>query len=322
MAIGTISNVQAFDEHFHIGFMEALAKNIGAINQSQGAIQVSNRFLGGNFVRNAVRRQIANVVTRRDATSVAAVADIPAPETADIGVKVKGKYGPVSMTRDSWHEITGSAGGVEQAGLDYGRDAGEQMISTMIDDALASLVGALDGTTGNFIAATGATFTTTNGVDLIALFGDMARELVAFVMHSKAYFDWVKQQLGANIDGVSNFNVQTASPITLNRAVIVVDSPSLVVTGAPNTYRTLALRRGAAKIDVSRPLDSLIDDVSGLENLAKRVQAEWDYVIQLPGCAFNTAVTNPSLAALATDANWTKVGTTAKDLPGGLVTTN
>lgn len=320
MAIGTISNVQAFDDHFHLGFMEAVAKNLTAINQSQGAISISNRFLGGSFVRNAVRRQIANVVSRRDAASIAAVADIPAPETADIGVKIKGKYGPVSMTRDAWHEITQSQGGVQQAGLDYGRDAGDQMISTMIDDSLAGLVGALDGTAGNFIAPTAAAFTTTNAIDLIALFGDMSREITAFVMHSVPYFAWVKQQMAANIDGVSNFNVASATPITLNRVVVVVDSPALVAAGP--TYKTLALRRGAARIDVSRPLDTLIDDVSGLENLAKRVQAEWDYVVSLPGSAWNTAVANPSLAALATDANWTKTGTTAKDLSGGMVTTN
>ena len=46
------------------------------------------------------------------------------------------------------------------------------------------------------------------------------------------------QNISANIDGISNFNVANAAPVTLNRPVLVTDSASLVNAGV---YTTLVV---------------------------------------------------------------------------------
>src|SRR5262245_50036231 len=47
-------------------------------------------------------------------------------------------------------------------------------------------------------------------------------------MHSKPYYDLVQSQINANITGISNFAIAQATPVTLNRPVIITDSSSLV----------------------------------------------------------------------------------------------
>lgn len=326
MAIGTSANVAAFDAQFQTGMMEAIASNIEVFNQTGGAIRLIDERLGGSYSRRAVRRRISSSIVRRDPNAVTAATDLAATTTSDIGVKLKRTFGPVANTHDAWNEMLADAGGsIEALALDYGRVAGEEMLKDQIDTSLRALQAALANQADNlFTVPTNGTTNTSGLIDALAKFGDASNQIVAWVGHSKAYYDLVKEQaVTTNIDGVSNFAVATATPVTLNRPFIVVDSDSLKVTTGTGTaavtdYYTLGLTLDACRIINSRQMSVVYDDITGLLNLVKRVQAEYDYNVELRGFAWDVANggANPTNAAVATGSNWDKTGTDKKHLPG------
>jgi hypothetical protein len=110
--------------------------------------------------------------------------------------------------------------------------------------------------------------------------GRPANRIKAWVMHSKPYYDLVKNQIGGNITNVSDFNIVTATPITLNRPVIVTDSSSLIGNlNSPdvNNYFTLGLVDGAIEVENSEEQYITFQEITGLENLVVRMQGEYAY---------------------------------------------
>lgn len=326
MAIGKLADVASFDATFQTGMMETIAQNIRVFDQSRGTIRLIDERLGGSYSKRAVRRRLTSPISRRDPTSVSAATDIAATTTADVGVKLKRTFGPVANTRDAWNEMIADAGGsIEALALDYGRVAGEEMLKDQIDSALRALQASLANQADNlFTVASSGTMKTEALIDGLAKFGDAANGIVCWVMHSKAYYNLVKDQaVTTNIDGVSNFAVATATPVTMNRPVVVVDSEALVIasgTGSSATtdYYSLGLTLDACLIKNSRNMDVIFDNVTGLANLVTRVQAEYDYNIELKGFAWDitNGGANPTNAAVATGSNWDKTGTSHKHLPG------
>lgn len=327
MAIGLISDVDAFDANFQTGMMEGIASNVNVFSQSNGSIRLLDERLGGDYSRRSIRRRLANSITRRDPASTAAVTDKAITATSDVGVKLKNRFGPFANTRDSFNEMLADAGGsIDALAMDLGRVAAEEMLDEQIDTALLALVAAHTGQaaiTNDITAATTKTVTTAALIDTLATLGAAANQVVAWVMHSSAYYALVKEQISANIDGVSNFNVATASPVTMNRPVIITDSASLIVADAGGAgvdgYATLGLRADACRIINSRDMDMLVETRGGGENLITRIQAEYDYNVELSGFAWDVANggANPSTATLGTATNWDKVGTDAKYHLGG-----
>ena len=329
MATGLIANVEAFDAQFQTGVMEQIAQNIQVFDQSNGTIRLIDERLGGDYSKRAVRRRISSAISRRDPTSTSAATDLPATTTSDVGVKLKRTFGPVANSRDAWNEMIADSGGsIEALALDYGRVAGEEMMKDQVDSSLRALQAGLVGEADNlFTVTSNGTLNTSGLIDGLAKFGDAANGIVAWVGHSKSYYDLVKEQaVTTNIDGVSNFAVATATPVTMNRPFIVVDSDALKITTGTGTaavtdYYTLGLTVDACRIINSRSFDMVMDDITGLDNLVTRLQAEYDYNIELKGLAWDTTNggANPTDAAVATETNWDKTGTDAKHLPGVMV---
>ena len=314
---GIITDVASFDATFQTGVMEQIARNISVFEQSGGAIRLIDQRLGGDYSSRAVRRRIANAITKRDPLLTTAVVDLIATSTSDVGVKLKRKFGPVANTRDSFNEMISDAGGsIDALALDYGRVAGEEMMADQIDTALralATVYGALN------VTAAGGPLTTAAMINGLASYGDASGQIITWVMHSAAYYALVTDQaVTTNIDGVSNFNVATGTPVTLNRPVVVVDSPALENGG---TYTTLGLTADACRILNSRSMDMAIDTVTGNENLITRIQMEYDYNVEVRGAAWQTAAgANPDDATLATAASWAQTGSDLKHLGGFAIT--
>jgi hypothetical protein len=142
--------------------------------------------------------------------------------------------------------------------------------------------------------------------------GDAASRVVVWIMHSKAYFDLVKEQaFTTKIEGIANFNVQTGTPVTLNRQVLVTDDPSLaIVTGSGSTattsYKTLGLTAGGIVLEDTEGEYIIFDTVTGKEQIVVRMQGEYAYNLGVRG--FTWDVTNggknPVAATLATGSNW------------------
>ena len=163
--------------------------------------------------------------------------------------------------------------------------------------------------------------TTAGMVSALALMGDRADRIVAWVMHSKPYYDLVKEQIAAKIDGVANFNVQTGTPITLNRPVLVTDSASLKVTsGSPavTDYYTLGLTANGVLCEVTETSDIVIDDVTGLENIITRLQGEFAYNVGVKGFKYDVGngAANPNATALGTGSNWDLAASDLKSVAG------
>jgi len=156
----------------------------------------------------------------------------------------------------------------------------------------------------------------------MAKFGDKASRLEVFVMHSKPYFDLVKQALSDKIFNVADVVVYKGNVATFGKPAIVVDSASLVnlVAGSPSqtTYDTLALVQNAAEVAESEERDILSQPITGQENLVDRIQGEYAFNLRVKGCQWDTTNggVNPTDTALGTSTNWDMVVSDVKLMPG------
>lgn len=178
--------------------------------------------------------------------------------------------------------------------------------------------------------AVGDTLDHSSLVDLQALYGDAGQRVAAFVMHSKVYYDLMKQSISDNVYNVAGVTIHEGTVATLGKPVIVTDSASLVSVGTGDTtshneYFTLALTPGAIEIEESEDRQIVSDLVTGLENLVLRYQGEFAYTLKLKGYAWD--MTNGGINPLATSAgvglatNWDKIVTDNKSTGGARLIT-
>jgi hypothetical protein len=330
MATGLASDVQIYDDQYHSGIVERVAQNITVFNQaSQGTIRLLDNRLGGDYNKVGFLKSIANVVTRRDTTSVSAATVVKAEETSEIGVKINRKVGPIENTLDSFKKslMDNAQGDGEVLSFLIGNYVADEMMADQVNTTLLAVANAIENQAAvkSTIAASG-TMTSAGMIDGLALFGDAAGAIDLWVMHSKAYFDLMKEQVAAKITGISNFNLFEATPVTLNRPVLVVDAPGLAVTTGTGTaavtdYYTLGLTANAAACINSEGETMNNEIVGGLENLVVRMQGEFAYNLQMKGFQWDTTNggANPTDTALATGTNWDKVATSDKHLAGVLI---
>ncbi|MCY1184677.1 hypothetical protein D9M73_253910 [compost metagenome] len=136
----------------------------------------------------------------------------------------------------------------------------------------------------------------------------------------------MQAQITANIDGVSNFNVATGTPVTLNRPVLVTDSDALIETAgsgsaATTDYMTLGLTVDGLKVENTEEEELVIENVTGKENLITRLQGEFAYNMGVKGFKWDIANggANPNDATLGTGSNWDAVRGSFKDFAGVII---
>jgi hypothetical protein len=96
---------------------------------------------------------------------------------------------------------------------------------------------------------------------------------------------------------VSNFNIATGTPVTLNRPVVIVDSASLKTQlNSPDVddYFTLGLTAGAVEVESTEEQEIVVQDVTGLENLVVRFQGEYAYNLGVKGFKWDVATAAPT----------------------------
>lgn len=327
MAIGIIgTDVQAFAENFSLGEFERMAQNISAMQALQGAIRVRDQRLKGPYVHDNVIRRYATPVSRRDPASTSAATDIPVQATSDTRVKLKRAWGPFANTKDAWHEMLSGAGNDPLAlAQSLGQQAAEDQMRDELNAGLRAARAALAAQSDNTLDITGASTTTLTAdtlVDAASLFGDaFSARIVAWVGHAKPYYNLVKSQVSTlRLDQYSaeRFMSGEVGPV-LGKPFYATDSDALTaVVSGTTVYYTLALVENAITIDNARPLDVAIDQITGLQNLVVRLQAEYDFNLGVKGFTWDVTNggANPTDAAVATSTNWDKTGTTKKDLAG------
>jgi hypothetical protein len=326
-----------YPELVHGGLVETLVQNTNAFNAaSRNAIRLVANRKRGDYAQESFWGTISNLVSRRDPNSVATAAGLVVPKNEMISIKINRKVGPVDQTLDSFRKL-GQASDPEVLSFLLGTQIAKAMQVDQLDAALRSTSAALaaqaavlvDQSAGGSPTA-GRTLTTDALVQALAKKGDAASRVVTWVMHSKPYYDLVRSQITANIDGVSNFVVAQASPVTLNRPVIVTDSAGLTFTEgstSPNStgYYTLGLDENGVVVEDTEEELFQTDIITGLENILVRLQGEYAYNMTVKGFKFNLTTSpmaiNPTDAQLGTGSNWTKVHTSNKDLAGVILMT-
>lgn len=323
MADYLASNFKVYQEYLKTRAAETLQQQADVFNAAvNNAIILRTVEKPGDYEYESFFKDIASLVTRRDNTSTSAAAKLSMAQEEFIRVKLNRKIGPVDQSRDSFRKVFARYSEMEFAGILGGQIAVAQQLD-MLNSALLATGAALANADGGALKHTMSSqgsLTTPGLVDGLSKMGDRHERVVAWVMHSKVYFDLVKEQIAANIDGVANFNVRTGTPITLNRPVIVTDSPSLVkhiVSPDINDYYTLGLVSGGALCEVTETSDIVIDDVTGGEVLMTRLQGEFAYNLGVKGFKYDTnSGINPDETAVGTGTNWDKVATDNKSLAG------
>jgi hypothetical protein len=323
MAIGLASGMKVQDSFVLAGYTETLAQAVELFNAaSNGTLLYETMESVGHFSRETFFKSIGSLIQRRDITSTSALTDTALAMDENVMVKVNRIIGPIANTLDSLRKL-----GKDERDFSY--NLGIQIAKAQVADALNTVVLAagsvLVGQTAlvNDYTAVGAgTLTHTALIGGLAKLGDRADAIKAWVMHSKAYFDLMANALADKVYEVASGVVYQATPGSLNRPVIVTDSPSLVITGSPNTYLTLGLTEGAGQVLISEPPIVTNQVITGQANLIQRLQGEYAYQLGVKGFAWDvTAGNNPTNAALGTAANWLVKATDLKDAAGVVVKT-
>jgi hypothetical protein len=318
-ASGRLPEGLIYPELVHGGMVETLVQNTDAFNAASGnAIRLVTARRRGDFAQESFIKNVSGLVNRRGVAGSpenAAVTSNPVPMSEFVSVKVNRRIGPIDQTLDSFRKL-GENADLEVLSRKIGVQIAKAVQVNQLEAGLTSLVAAITAQAG-LVNTTSpeATITTNRLVDGLAQFGDAASRISIWVMHSKVYFDLVKNQIGANIDGISNFNIANAAPVTLNRPVLVSDSASLVNGGI---YTTLGLTSDAVILEDSEEESLMGDLITGKDNLVVRLQGEFAYNIKVKGTAWDVSNggVNPDDTALGTGTNWDSVMDNDKDLAG------
>lgn len=325
MADYLASNFKIYQEYLKTRAAETLQQNADVFNGAvNNAIILRTVEKPGDYEYESFFKEISGLVSRRDNTTTASATKLSMLQDEFVRVKLSRKIGPVDTARDAFRKWIGRYSEMEFSGILGSQIADAQqkdMANTALLAARAALVNVSSGALQHVISGSPTTMSTSALITGLSKMGDRADRIVAWVMHSKPYFDLVQQQVTSNVTGISNFNVQTATPVTLNRPVFVTDSDSLKVTsGSPavTNYYTLGLTANGVLCEVTETSDIVTQDVTGNEVLMVRLQGEFAYNLGIKGFKYDTASggINPNATAVGTGTNWDKASTDDKSLAG------
>lgn len=323
MATGKASDFVIYNDQYQSGQVEVLAQNLNLFNAaSRGALTLTSSRLPGDYQKEAFFSMTSGLIARRDTTSVASVTDTALAQAELVSVKLNRRIGPVAQTLDAWRKL-----GKDPQLMSYvfGKQTQQAKLQNSIDISVAALVAGLGAASSGALVydGTAATMKHSALVSGMAKLGDAAQNIACFVMHSKAFFDLVQQTITDKVYGIANTVVYGGSPGTLGKPVVVIDSPSLVIDDTTDTYLTLGLVEGAARVVESEPEEIITQVVTGYANLYGRAQGEYAINLGLKGLTWDVTNggVNPTDAAVATGSNWDMRAASIKDLPGVLIKT-
>jgi len=313
MAIGKASDMVIYQAEFQSGLVEGLNQNVALFNEgTRGAIQLVPAALKGYYGKAAFFKDVASLVTRRDITSTSTVTDLAMTQDEAISVKLNRKIGPVAQTLDAIKK----AGLTEaQASFAFGQLAASRKMKDMVNTALVAAEAAIQGNTPMNLDITGEstkTASTSALVRTLAKMGDMAGDIVCWIGHSKPYYDILNGMISDKVTGLADIvTIQGGIPATLGRGFVVVDAPALTDANGSltDTYNTLGLVAGAVVVTESEQDVFATELVTGIENIARRWQAEYAYNVEVKGFKWDigNGGVNPTDGTLGTTTNWDQV---------------
>ena len=320
MAIGSMSDFQIYPEQYYGGMYESIAQNINAFNgASNNALVLVNENIKGHYEYESFV-QFKDIVARRDITSVSDATDLKLAQEELVNVKLNRILGPVAQTLDAWKKIDEDP---EVMSFILGQMAAEQKTKNYLNSILYAVESALDNVSDLEYDATGASTTTLTHSHLVSgmsKMGDQGQRIVAWVMHSKPFWDLMGQAISDKITNVADTVIYGGSPGTLGRPVIVTDSAALTDANgsATDTYNVLGLVAGAGTVKESEPDNVAFQMITGKDNLVYRYQGEYAFNVGVRGFQWDVSNggSNPTDATLSTATNWDKVANDVKDCAG------
>lgn len=304
MPTSTLSDMVIYEEQFYGGFTETLEQETEAFNAaSRGCIVLSSEALKGQYEQESYFDLVSNLVSRRDPTSVAVVADDGLAQSEIVRVKLN-RRAQVGFTRDQFRKIMQSP---QEGSFIFGQQLAKAIMVDYLDAAVRSAVAGLTNTGATVVFdGTAGTLTHINLVNGLQLFGDKAPSILCWVMHSKTYYDLVKEGITNTTYQTNSVSIFDASTPTLGRPVVVTDAAPLITAGVPDTYHTLGLTASGLTVVESEASDIVQDTITGQENIIERIQYESAFNVGLKGYAYDitNGGPNPNDATLGTATNW------------------
>jgi hypothetical protein len=322
MAQSIHSDFKIYNEFFDSGFVETLQQNTNAWNGvSGGAIRLVADQLKGHFEYDSLFDLVSGLVSRRDIDSTGTVNDTAMTQDEEISVKINRKVGPVAVSFDAMKK---KGRDPREFSFILGQQTAKAVQVDYLDTALGACEAALDAVAALEHDASDGTITTDDVAVGLSKFGDAAGQVSVLVMHSKPYWDLVRNQITDAIYRADGVQIMAGIPATFNRPTIVTDSAALFEADEPSSsvgvYSTLGLVPGAIEVVESETPTMVTDLVTGYENIFNRIQGEHAYNLRLKGLRWKVASgNNPTDAALTTGSNWEKAVASNKLLPGILI---
>lgn len=319
MAITNLSDFVIYDEQFQGGYLEKLAINDEVFNEASGGCLrlISEDWLGSYKQQTFFKTLGTSVISRQDTTSNSAVTPHKLTHGEHVTVKLFRKAEPVKTTFNAFDEI-GKDAMVEGSYL-IGQAFGDAMSKEMLNTTLKALRVAIAAQSTNYLDATARTpanASHVNILDALAKMGDASARIRTLVMHSRQWFDLMKQSITDGFEVIAaNDVIKSFYVPAFGLKVVVTDSPSLV---SGSDYYVLGLQESAATVSRIKDVRMAIDTVLGNEQLEMITQGEYKYALGLKGFAWDTTNggDNPDDTALATASNWDAVMTNYQDLAG------
>lgn len=319
MAVATVTDFKVYDEQFWSGYTEIMAQNANVFNEkSAGAIQMISRDILGNYEKSSFLTSISNLVSRRDNTSTSGATSVKPAMDERVGVKLNRKIGPIDYTVDALKK-TGLGGDPEALSMWLGQQTAQAVMLDMLNTAIKAVVAAIiqNGASVFFDGSTDK-LNTPALIEGLALFGDRANALVAWIMHSRPFFDLMQDQAASGLTNIAGAIFGGAGVATIGRPYGVSDAADLKIS--TTQYYTLGLVPGAIECAESEERTLVSMWITGNESLQYRIQGEYAFNLALKGYRYNTAGgANPDATALSTGSNWVKYATDNKDTAGVIV---
>lgn len=305
MAIGNQTDFQIYPREFFGGVNEVLQQYTNVFNEgSNGAMRLITQSIRGDFERESFMKRVMNgTVQHRDTSSTSTVT----PEKMEQGElnapKVNRRIGPNSNTLDMWKKIEEDP---QMFSFFYGQQVAEDVAADWLNTSLLAGVTAIETETGMVYDATGESDPKLNTQYLVRglkLLGDRAQRVRAWVMHSTSFYNLVETQIADKITNVADVVIYGGVPGSLNRPIIVTDSPSLVTGTYDDEFRVLGLTDDALVATQSEEQNIFSETETGRENLVMTIQGEYAFNTRVKGFNY-TGGANPDDATLGDSSNW------------------
>lgn len=313
-----LSTMKVFSDFLYGAATEELAQQVELFNAaSANTLVLRTQANVGDYSHDISYGLIASMMRRRNAYGAGAVSAVNVGQIDQIGVKVAGGTAPVLFEPQQFSWIQRSP---QEAGVVIGAQVARGILADQVNTAIKAAVAACSQTATHKVAAI-----TTGGLAgaVNTVFGDRASAVQAWFVHS-AGMNAFQQSLINSTSFALAYTYGTVNVFTdaFGRRFVVTDCPSLYVTsGSPAVIRALGLTTNGVIVEDNGDYDSVLQELTGNENIQRQFQAEYTFNLKLKGYQWDTTNggKSPTDAAIATQTNWDQIATSVKDTAGLLV---